>query len=223
MEHQEIQQYSITISTGSVSKIINQSRSDIPDLDLMRQIALMVKKKEIDLNDIVPIIRLKKIIDRFDLSEEKVEEFIEGIKIHCFGKEIKVKEFIPKLDRILNLLANIELPIEEIPEYIEEAQKEKNRLDKEIEKNKKLINKIIERYNFTKDYLERYQADWSLQDTIKKLQQKIEKKDKIIQLLNKRNFVLEKLIELDDRTVLEKELEEANKEFAEDQHEQIEV
>lgn len=96
-------------------------------------------------------------------------------------------------------------------------------MDKEIEKNKKLINKIIERYNFTKDYLERYQADWSLQDTIKKLQQKIEKKDKIIQLLNKRNFVLEKLIELDDRTVLEKELEEANKEFAEDQHEQIEV
>src|SRR3954451_19378809 len=115
------------ISTGSVSKIIDQSRSNMPDLDLMRQIAFMVKKKEIDLNVIVYTIRLKKIIDTFNFSEEKVEEFIEGIKIHCFGKEIKVKEFIPKVDKIFNLLANFELPIDEIIEYLEEAQKEKNR------------------------------------------------------------------------------------------------
>lgn len=35
------------ISAGSVSKIIDQSRNDIPDLDLMRQIALMAKRKEL--------------------------------------------------------------------------------------------------------------------------------------------------------------------------------
>jgi predicted metal-dependent phosphoesterase TrpH len=103
-------------------------------------------------------------------------EFIEGIKIHCFGKEIKVKEFIPKVDKIFNLLANFELPIDEIIEYLEEAQKEKNRLDKEIEKNKKLNNEMIERYNLAKDYFERYLADWPLKDTINKLQQKKEKK-----------------------------------------------
>lgn len=170
------------ISTGSVSNIIYKARSIIPNLDIMRQIALMVTKKEIDLNDIAPAVRLKKILDRLGLSEEKLEEFIESTDIYCFKKEIDIEEFIPKIHNVYNLSTHLDIPVEAVSEYIEAAEVEKNNLDKEIEKRKKIISELIEEHDLTKNIIVEYVKDWPLQHTI-------EKKDKIIRELYKKIYI----------------------------------
>lgn len=210
------------ISTGSVSKIVSHYRSKIPDLDMMRQIALMVKKEELDLKDIPSAVRLKKVLDTFGLSEEKVEDFIEGINIYCFKKEYDILDFLPKIDVVFNLLSNIELPLEDLLEYIEEAQKEKKLLDKEIDSKRKSIKKFSETYGITIEEFEGYRSGRPLQEVINYQRQELKKRDNDIQLLKDNNIRLCcEIIVSDHMSELKKEIDCANKKLEEDDYHNI--
>ncbi|MGN6628860.1 MAG: hypothetical protein ACTHKJ_03180 [Candidatus Nitrosocosmicus sp.] len=210
------------ISTGSVSKILHQSKNNVPDLDMMREIALMAKKREINLSDIPAAIRLKKQLDESGVSEEKIEKFIEGIDIHCFQKEIGVKDFINQIHRVFNLSSYFEMDLEELPKYIEAAIRKKNVLDEQIDNKKKLINELFNRYNITEHDLQEYREDRQLQNTINNIRQKSEKDDNYIRLLKKRILDLEIIIiEKGCKFVLETELDVANKKLAENHSERI--
>jgi hypothetical protein len=52
------------------------------------------------LNYFTSAVRLKKVLDGLDISEENVESFLEEINIHCFKKNIDKKEFILKIDEV---------------------------------------------------------------------------------------------------------------------------
>jgi hypothetical protein len=207
------------ISTGSVSKIIDQYRDEIPDLDMMRQIALMVKKKELDLKDIASAVRLKKMLDKFNLPQEKVEEFIEGINIFCFKKGYEINDFLSKIDEVFNLLSNIELPLEDFPVYIEEAQKEKKSLDKEIDSNRKSIEKFNETYGITIEQFEKSRSGRHLQEVVINQRQELMKMNDDIRLLKEENIELCcDIIVSEHISELKKELEGANKKLEEDDY-----
>jgi hypothetical protein len=212
------------ISSGSVSNIILQSKTKIPDLDLLRQISSMTNKKEIDLSDVGPTIRLKKIMEQFGIFEEKMEVFIEAIKIHCFKKEIDEKEFISKVDKVFSLLSDIGLSIDELFDYIEKAQILKQRLDEDIEKGEKSLSELYTKYSLTEYDINEYWENWPLQNTIKNLRQEIEKRDMTMRMLKETNteLLLFKIAK-ENRSVLEKELDAANKKLAEDEYEPVEV
>ena len=79
------------IGAGTVTSIIQQARDNIADIDLLRGLALKIKKENLDLNYFASTVRLKKVLDELELSEEKVESLLEEINIHCFRKEIDSK------------------------------------------------------------------------------------------------------------------------------------
>jgi hypothetical protein len=58
------------IGAGTVTGILQQARNnDIPDIDLMRKLALMLKKEGLDVNHFSSAVRLKKVWDRIGLPE----------------------------------------------------------------------------------------------------------------------------------------------------------
>ncbi len=69
---------------GTVTNITKQTKDTIPDIDLLRQVALIMEKGNLDLNHFASSIRLKNIFDRLDLREENVESLIGEINLHCF-------------------------------------------------------------------------------------------------------------------------------------------
>ena len=80
-----------SIGTGTVTSIIQQTKRDNPDIYLMRELALKIQKENLDINYFASSVRLKKVLDRLELSEEKIEVFLEEVNIHCFRQEINKK------------------------------------------------------------------------------------------------------------------------------------
>ena len=92
------------IGVGTVTNIIQHAKTNILDIDLIRALALKIKKEKLEINYFASAVRLKKVLDRLKLSEEKVEVFLEAINIHCFRRKINNKEFISKIEEISNYL-----------------------------------------------------------------------------------------------------------------------
>ena len=59
------------IGAGTVSAIIKDIRqNDIPDIDLLREVALLLKNEDLDLLLLASSIRIKKKADDMDLSKD---------------------------------------------------------------------------------------------------------------------------------------------------------
>src|SRR3982751_4741363 len=83
------------IGAGTVTDITQQARNnDIPDIDLMRDLALKLKKEGLDVSRFASSVRLKKVLDRMGLPEEKLESLLEEINIHCLQLKIDEKAFL---------------------------------------------------------------------------------------------------------------------------------
>ncbi|MER5176358.1 MAG: hypothetical protein ABJB76_03995 [Candidatus Nitrosocosmicus sp.] len=134
------------IGAGTVTSIIQQVKCNISDIDLMRELALKIKKENIDMNYFASSVRLKKILDRLDLTEQKVELFIEEVNIHCFKQEINKKEFVSKINEVSNLVNNLDISIYNIPSYINKITKQLAGLEKEIITKQRQIKQKIEEY-----------------------------------------------------------------------------
>src|SRR4051812_43982297 len=92
------------IGSGTVSTIIKEcKRNDIPDIDLLREVALVLTNEDLDLAVFADSIRIKKKMDEMDLSEDLVESFIENINIHCFKRGLTAEEFVDIIDKTIAL------------------------------------------------------------------------------------------------------------------------
>ena len=56
------------ISAGMISTIINEARSQIRDIDLIRVVALNLKKTGLDLNTFASAVRLQRELNRLGIS-----------------------------------------------------------------------------------------------------------------------------------------------------------
>lgn len=115
------------ISYGSVSNIIVQAkRESIKDIDLLRAVAVLLKKNGLDLTYLASSIRLKNRLNDLKLNEIQVDSFLENIAIFCFKEQIDQKEFLFQLGRVCSIAEYLNIPIMHLPEFIEEKVKENN-------------------------------------------------------------------------------------------------
>jgi hypothetical protein len=116
------------IGAGTVTDIHQQARnSDIPDIDLMRELALMLKKEDLDVKHFSSAVRLKKVLDRIGMPEEKLESLIEEISIHAFQQEMDEKEFLSKMDEIFQSAIDLDIPISDV--LVKISQKKNQQVD----------------------------------------------------------------------------------------------
>ncbi len=149
------------IGTGTVSDIIQKARINIPDIDLMRGLAVTLKKNNIDVDCFVSLVRLKTVLDRIGLPEEKLETLLEEINVHCFIDGTNEKEFVSKVDEVFELASELNTSIGGIDSQINQKKMELIELDKKIAKKQEELKKLIERYGLTVDELEDYRLSKS--------------------------------------------------------------
>ena len=90
----------------------------------MRGLALVLKKEGLDVNHFASSVRLKKVLDRIGLPEEKLESLLEEINVYHFQLEIDEKEFVSKIDEIIQMAYEFDIPISDVLIQLNQQTKE---------------------------------------------------------------------------------------------------
>jgi transcriptional regulator with XRE-family HTH domain len=188
------------IGAGTVSAIIKDAKQkDIPDIDLLREVALLLKNEDLDLSVLADSIRLKNKIDEMDLSEDLVESFIENINIHCFKRGMKAEEFINIINKVSVLSEKLGMPLDQLPNYLIQKELEVEKMNGEIEDVKMKKHLVLQNYGITMNDLDEYKSNKPLIDRIKQAESQVEKikgeRDYYIQQLRNEQLENAKLIQ----------------------------
>jgi transcriptional regulator with XRE-family HTH domain len=157
------------IGAGTVTAIIKDAKQDIPDIDLLRQAALVLKKNEWDLSVFAPSVRLKNKLDKMGVSEDKIDSLIDNANTHCFKRGLTGEEYFNNVDKVCALSDNLEMPLDELPNYITQQELELEKVEKQTEDAKLKQRQVLQNYDVTIDELQEFIRDKPLIDHIKKL------------------------------------------------------
>jgi chromosome segregation ATPase len=204
------------IGTGTVTSILQQVKTNIADIDLLRGLALKIKKENLDLNYFASTVRLKKVMDELEISEEKVESLLEEINTHCFKKEIDSKEFVSKIDEVSKLVNTLDVSLFNIPSYIDKMIKQLAELEKRIMIKQGQINQKIREHKITIDDLNEYRLKRPILVKIDTLEFRVSKKEEENQSLKEEilNYKAKILALNSSKSVLESEFTNANKKLS---------
>jgi hypothetical protein len=109
------------VGEGTITAIVNESRKnsrDHYDIDLLRAVAVMLRKEGEDLGDLAFSIRLRKIMDENSLSEDNMESTILQLAVYRFRSKLSLEKLLTDLHQAITLADNQNLRIDKIPEYI---------------------------------------------------------------------------------------------------------
>jgi transcriptional regulator with XRE-family HTH domain len=175
------------IGAGTLSAIIKEAKEEIPDIDLLRQVVVVLKKNDLDLSILSSSIRIKNKLDEMGLNEDRIESFIENIIIYCFKHGLTDEEFLNIVNKVFALSENLGMPLDQLPNHIMQQQLELEQVKGETENAKLKEHQVLQRYNVTIDDLEEYIRNKPLIDHIKKLEKKLEEE------AEEKNYLAEEL------------------------------
>src|SRR5919112_5945045 len=154
MPRDQIAKYN-DIGAGTVSSTIKDiKQKDIPDVDLLREVAILLKKEELDLDVFACSIRIKKKMDEMGINEDHTESIIEKINIHCFRRGLTAEEYFNNVDKVCALSDNLEIALDELTNHIIQQQLELEKVEKETEDAKVKQREVLQHYNVTMDVLD---------------------------------------------------------------------
>lgn len=114
----------VGISYGSVTNIIDEAKRDsVKDIDLLRAVAVLLKKNNLDLTQFALSIRLKNKLDSLKISEELADSFLEMAAIHCFKEQVDPYVFFSQVTSVCFISGFYDIPLEELALFIENAKK----------------------------------------------------------------------------------------------------
>jgi hypothetical protein len=105
------------IGAGTVSAIIKDAKQEIPDIDLLREVALVLKKYDLDQSVLASSIRIKNKLDEMSLNEDQIDSLIDNGNIHCFKRGLTGEEYFNIVDKVCALTDNLEMPLDELSNH----------------------------------------------------------------------------------------------------------
>lgn len=129
------------IGYGSVFRIIESFRSKIPDLDVLRAVAVKIKQEGLSLNDVARGIRIKNFLEQMGSSEIEMERLLTEIDIHSFKTNQTFSDFVKEIHEIHRFASGLGISIHQVYDYVEDRKKELRTLQIELDKIKSLILK----------------------------------------------------------------------------------
>ena len=145
------------ISYGSVSEIIKAIKNkEIPDIDLLREVALSLKRQNLNVVDFANSLRLKKMLDNLGLSEEWTEKFLEHLSVFFFKSDNRAMEkFLVQLELVYKIATNLDISIFDMPKKIRKMEAEITKLEHE----KSILEQLHEQKRNEIDFIVRQLAD----------------------------------------------------------------
>jgi hypothetical protein len=112
------------IAFGSVFNIIKDVQdSEIPDIHLLRELALALKRKEWNLIQFARSMRLNKLLGNLGMSEEQIENFLEHLSVFFYKNDVgDIKNFLMQLESVSDMVKGLGLSIYDIQEHIIDKQ-----------------------------------------------------------------------------------------------------
>ena len=93
-------------------------------MDLLRTVAVLLKKNNLVLTQFATSIRLKNRQDGLKLAKIQADSFLENMAIHCFKEEFDPKEFLFQINRVCSIAEYLNIPIMQLLDYLEKKIKE---------------------------------------------------------------------------------------------------
>jgi chromosome segregation ATPase len=173
MSRDEIAKYN-DIGAGTVSSIIKDAKQEIPDIDLLRQGALVLKKNDLELSVFAVSIRIKNKLDGMGINEDQIDSLIDNANTHCFKCGLTGEKYFNNVDKVCALSDNLGMPVDELPNYITQQELELEKVEREIEDAKTKQRQVLQRYDVTIDEVQEFIRNKPSIDHIKKLEKKLE-------------------------------------------------
>jgi hypothetical protein len=145
------------VSDGTISTISNESREDDTNFDLLRELAVMLKREGRTVNSFASSVRLKKQLESKGSDEGQIDSIIEQIHVHCFRRGISPEQLVENIQKVSALSENLGISLDELPQMITAENEKLETLKREVkgiqvEKRKKLrasgiTMRSLEEYN----------------------------------------------------------------------------
>jgi transcriptional regulator with XRE-family HTH domain len=231
----------VGIGAGTVSSILKENRQNDPPFDLMREVAVKLRRQGDSVESFAPLVRCREILRKIEglgiitkhgrdgeedykqhhlqqqevaKGEEKMESLIVAFEVYCFKANLQIKEFIDLLYDLSSTADRLGVTLENLPSYIRELENDAHRLRKEVQEIKLQKQQELRESNVTLDSLEEYKKNRPLIATIQELKEQLDtttRERDTFRTEVERN-IASKAMEEYEMTISEDEIEEANKE-----------
>jgi hypothetical protein len=193
--------HELEIGSGTVGEIIKEYRRGDLDADLLREVALNLKDRRLDIQSFAPLVRLREVleqkewlqgvrpgqqqeeenyddndIDRF--VEKKMESFIVTIEVFCFKHNLPLRQFFDLVYNLYLAAEEFDIPLESFPSHIEEMKARIENLLEQIRYFESEKQIALERSQTTERLLEEFNRSRPMFDENQKLKQKLEQVEK---------------------------------------------
>jgi hypothetical protein len=144
------------IGDGTVSSIIREFKDDGFDLGLLREVAFVLKRENLQVDLLPNSVRLRMRLEKRGLIEMQIDSLIDAIDEHCFRHGITVEQFVSIIQEISSLSDKVEIPLDQLFEYVAREKKELESHKKGLKDTKTKIRKFLQASRVTLDDLEEY-------------------------------------------------------------------
>lgn len=129
--------HDIGIGAGTVSSIIKDYRTSDSNADLLREVALNLKNRGLDIQTFAPLVRLREVLkdmewlldvrprqekleereenkDDYEIdqeSEKKLESLITSLEVFCFKQNLSVKQFFDSIYSMYLTAEKFDIPL----------------------------------------------------------------------------------------------------------------
>lgn len=142
------------ISTGMVSNIIEEERLVEPPLDIIRELAVNLKKEDLKVKDFTLGVRLQRLSTELDIPLESMEMLLEIVHQNCFKKRLKVSDFVGLIFHHMSILEEYGLELPEFEDYYLQQINLKRRYDQQTKEAKRNTEFELRLYQTTHKKLE---------------------------------------------------------------------
>jgi hypothetical protein len=216
------------IGAGTVSNIIKESRKKDPEIDLLREVAVNLKKNALNIETFAPLVRLRKVLEEKewlldirkgeevegfdDKTERIIESLIISLEVFCFKQNLSVKDFFDHVREIYCAAEKLDVTLDELPSYIKQLEENAHNLLSEINQIKVDKQNALKNYDATLNLLQEFKNNRPLFDKNLQLKEELEKLKKEKDDLEREKFWKRKE-EQSTWIVTESELVDANRDL----------
>lgn len=165
------------IGAGTVTAIIKEAREqkEYHDIDLLRNVAIVVKEEGLELAQLGFAVRLKRIMEENVINESQIEPIIIDFATYCFKHNLAFDKLIDGGYKALDLADKLGILVEKIPEYIVQATKRTQTLDAQRHDKIRDKERIQDEYDTIVAEREKYGNEKQLIERNKKLERELNK------------------------------------------------
>lgn len=163
------------IGAGTVTAIIKEAREqkEYHDIDLLRNVAIVVKEEGLELAQLGFAVRLKRMMKENVINEDQIEPIVIDFATYCFKHNLAFDKLIDGGYKALNLADKLGTSVKNIPEYIVQATKRIQALDTKRHDKIRQTELIQEEYDTIVAEREKYGNEKQLIEHNKELERKL--------------------------------------------------